>query len=246
MDFWEFLRILLRRWYVVVPVLLVAAGLGVTLPERVPPTYTATGTMLVVGPNDGATEVDNPFRAVGLGGNAEALAILAGDKASKSAVESAGLSTAYSVEQVSLNSPTLVVEAEAGSPEAATETVDFLIDEISTRFEALQAGAAVEPPAFLQVQRLSGEAVPAAVYTGRLRTLLLIAVVGVVTAAMAALAVEGWARRSGRRPSRLRRPRRRARRREPRETDYQTGPVNGERALENNLSPLPDREPTMQ
>ena len=55
MDFWKTLLVLVRRWYVAVPALLVSAGLAAMAYQSIPPKYEATGSVVLLTPTHGAT-----------------------------------------------------------------------------------------------------------------------------------------------------------------------------------------------
>lgn len=55
MDFWATVRVLLRRWYVAVPVLLISLGGTAAVYSSIPTTYESTGTLVLVAPSGGAT-----------------------------------------------------------------------------------------------------------------------------------------------------------------------------------------------
>ncbi|PZF79914.1 hypothetical protein [Jiangella anatolica] len=64
MDLWEALRILARRWFVVVPLLLLTAFGAVNLYSTTEPEYTTTGSILLRGPSVGQDEASglrNPY-----------------------------------------------------------------------------------------------------------------------------------------------------------------------------------------
>jgi uncharacterized protein involved in exopolysaccharide biosynthesis len=53
-DFWKTLLVLLRRWYVAVPALVVSAGLAAMAYQSIPPKYEATGSVALLTPTQGA------------------------------------------------------------------------------------------------------------------------------------------------------------------------------------------------
>lgn len=204
MDLWELLKVMARRWYVVVPVLIVTAIVAITLPPTIDPEYRASGTMILVGPAGTAAEL-NPFLTAGLGTNAEASAIVVQSPNSKAVVAEQGLSTDY---EVQADGPVLVITASAESPSQAVDTVTFVEELLNAQLVDLQTQAAVPAEAQLSVVPLIPEVVATPVYQSRLRVTILTVVIGVLTAVLVAMAVEGLSRhRSG-----ARRPRRESRR----------------------------------
>lgn len=55
MDFAKSLMVLLRRWYVALPALMISLGLAAMVFEAVPPKYSSTGTIVLLTPNTGAS-----------------------------------------------------------------------------------------------------------------------------------------------------------------------------------------------
>lgn len=191
MDLWELLKVMGRRWYVTVPVLLVTAIVAVTLPPTIDPEYRASGTMILVGPA-GTTANLNPFVSAGLGTNAEAAAIVVTSPNSKAIVDEQGLSTDYTVEP---DGPVMVVTALAGSSVEAVNTVTFVEQLLNDQLVDLQTQAAVPEDALLSVVPLIPDVIATPVYQSRLRATILTVVVGVLTTVLLVMAVEGLSRR---------------------------------------------------
>src|ERR1700754_4213547 len=64
MDLWEALRVLARRWFVVVPLLILTAFGAVNLYSATQPEYTVNGSMLLRGPSvsqDEDSGLRNPY-----------------------------------------------------------------------------------------------------------------------------------------------------------------------------------------
>lgn len=208
MDFWELLKVMARRWYVVVPIIAVTAALAVSMPSRVDPSYRANGTVIIVEPAGSAADL-NPFASAGLATNAEALAIVASTPASIAQVTEAGLSTLYTVES---EGSVLQVEAEGDSPGQAADTVRFVEQLLSNQLSQQQASVGAPAESFLTVVPLVDDVAPTAIYDDQRRMRILVVAVGVLVAVLATLATEGLVRMSrARRPRGARgaRPRRR-------------------------------------
>lgn len=67
MDFWKTMGILLRRWYVSVPILVVSLGLGGAVFLSVATQYESTGTLVLTAPPSGGVTQVNPKDATGPG-----------------------------------------------------------------------------------------------------------------------------------------------------------------------------------
>ena len=67
MDFWKTMGVLLRRWYVSVPIFVVSLALGGGVFFMVPTQYESTGTLVLTAPTSGGVTVINPKDATGPG-----------------------------------------------------------------------------------------------------------------------------------------------------------------------------------
>ncbi|MEV6237224.1 hypothetical protein [Lentzea sp. NPDC051838] len=66
MDFWKTIKVLLRRWYVALPVLVLSLGTAGIVFASVPPQYESTGTDLLTVPKAGATVTNDPTKPAGI------------------------------------------------------------------------------------------------------------------------------------------------------------------------------------
>lgn len=139
MELWPSLRVLLRRWYVVVPCLAVTALLAVQLAGQVRPSYKAEGTVVFLRPLHvpaATTGTDNPWQTVDYALNQ--FALLMGQAAASDAfqdrVVAAGGSPTFSVTTSATQAqgsptnqtPTLTLSTTADSPEAAMASYEVL------------------------------------------------------------------------------------------------------------------------
>jgi hypothetical protein len=215
MDFWELLAVMVRRWYVTLPILALTAVLAVTMPARVDPTYRASGTVVLVEPAGNAADL-NPVASAGLNANANALATIATLPDAQSDVAEAGLSTQYTVES---DGSVLVIEAGGATPNEAAETVQFVEQLLTERLNQQQENVGAPVESYLTVVPLIAEPVAVPVYDDQRRVRILVVVAGVLLAAMAAVGVEGLAVR--------RRTRRRAPSKQPDPTKPSAEPADG-------------------
>ncbi|WP_216207651.1 YveK family protein [Amycolatopsis aidingensis] len=155
MDFWSTLRILLRRWYVAVPVFAAALGLAGVAYVSVDPQYESTGTIVLTAPSSGArvtvgeptpAEKINPLLAfdASLTTSAQILIETLQDPATAEQFTGDGEdAVSYEVGNGQLSGPFIVVVATSPTPEGATRTVTQVLDrareELRTRQEALEA-----------------------------------------------------------------------------------------------------------
>lgn len=190
MDLWQVLMILLRRWYVVIPVLLLTAYVANQASGRVDPTYNAYASVFVYVENR-APEGNPPTEQ-----SAQAASVALDAPKVRQRLADAGLSPQYSVRARSRN-PFMDVSVEAGSPEVALETVRGVVNLIPEEFASRpQIYAGRSPLAGqpggprLAIEVLAGPAVEDAAYEGRTRLVVVIAAVGLVAAVLLALLTE--------------------------------------------------------
>ncbi|MFD8498212.1 hypothetical protein [Amycolatopsis sp. NPDC059657] len=155
MDFWMTIRVLLKRWYIALPVFAVSLGLAVAVFLSVSPQYESTGTIVLTGPSTGAkvsvggsqpAEKANPLLVFdgSLTTSAQIVIETLKDPATQKQFETIdGEPAAYEAGNGQLNGPFIVVVATAGSPESAkklaTSVLDLARKELSARQESLQA-----------------------------------------------------------------------------------------------------------
>jgi capsular polysaccharide biosynthesis protein len=156
MDLWDLTRLLFRRWYFAVPILLVSALVAVLVARSVEPDYRATGNaVLIPAPGDpGDAEAraqnkpinrpKNPWGDLGFNalGQAAILQVMRQETLAK--FTSAGLSDSITV-QMDVRSPIFIIEAIGKTPEQATGTVREVIKELSAEVAQQQSSYGVMP-----------------------------------------------------------------------------------------------------
>ncbi len=192
MDFWELLKVLARRWYVVVPVVLVSLVAAVLTSGRVDPTYQASGAVVLMAPSDRTLSSSNAFLALGLATAAEALAIASQDERTRTLVKEAGGAPTYSVASTR-RSPILMIRAEGETPEQAVDTVGLLVNVVTRQLTERQDAVVAPRSSRINLQKLNSELVAAPVYKGAQRVKILVIGGGLALAALAALLLEGLA-----------------------------------------------------
>lgn len=148
MDLLSLIGILLRRWYVVIPVLLLTVLAAWFVHSRVPPEYEASGWVLLETPNLDAT--DDPLPDVDVVGIGDALA-----------AEPEGLPSGVRfVVQAGGTPGQYVVSVAASTAEAAETTATRVVDHISDEVARIQDDAGVEEASKLQVRLITPSIVP--------------------------------------------------------------------------------------
>ena len=152
MDLFTTIRILLRRWFVVVPALLVTAGAAYYAMQAVAPAYEATGAVVLLGPATAGAPVAgepnpapvNPYLEFGgaLETTGEIVSRTLMSEATVSKLAKKGATAAYEVGTGSEGgSPIINLIATDADEQMARKTVNVLITEVSTELERRQAAA---------------------------------------------------------------------------------------------------------
>lgn len=202
MDIWDALRIILRRWYAAVPVLLIFAVASYLSSGRVDAEYRARAHLILLGPNqelpDGATDIPaqqinaylNPCSTCEVVGTAITLALGSGD--ARRAMEDDGWSSEYSL-GMEKRTPLMFIEASSRDGDQAVGTVDVLIDRVSAELETRQADVNAPEQQRITATVLSQDTQPSGSFAAATRVKLALTAVGIAAAAVVAFLVEGAA-----------------------------------------------------
>ena len=156
MDLWDLTRLLFRRWYIALPILLASVLTTSLVGQSVKPDYRATGNVVMIpAPGPPATQTatpepgeksrpNNPWADLGLEalGNAAMLKVL--EKDTLQSLAKAGLSEGITI-QMAPRAPILYVEAVGTSPAQATATVREVIRLLVTKVAEQQRRFGVLP-----------------------------------------------------------------------------------------------------
>ncbi|HEX3647397.1 MAG TPA: hypothetical protein VHV49_03160 [Pseudonocardiaceae bacterium] len=154
MDFWKTMGVLLRRWYVSVPVFVLSVVLAGGVFFAVPTEYESTGTIVLTPPTDGGIVATNPKQATGPGnpllGFEGSLTIttqlliqsLSSPIVQDQIAAKGGVST-YQAGDGGTGGPFVVIIADAPTKAVAQRTVDLALkyaaNELDTRQKDLDA-----------------------------------------------------------------------------------------------------------
>ena len=163
MDLFTTIRILLRRWYVVLPALLLTAGGAAFTMKTVSPSYEATGAVVLLGPATAGAPVAgeptpppvNPY--LEFGGALETTGeILSRSLMSESTVERLAKQGATATYEVGTGSeggsPIVNVIATGPDETAAKRTVSIVIAEVRNELERRQEAAGAPASQFIRVE----------------------------------------------------------------------------------------------
>ena len=207
MDIWDALRVVMRRWYVALPVIIVSAVVITQVGTRVNAEYSAESSFVLVGHSttrsdegDAPSAFVNPYLSFSssLSTTAQVLQLSVSSSEARRTVGEKGLATNYEV-TVASRSPIVNVSVKADDPEVAVDTLDqvaqLLQDELDVRQDVIDAPADER----IGLSVLSEGDAPTTQLGNQNRVRLIFAGVGIASAVAAAFLVEGIAAALGRR-----------------------------------------------
>jgi capsular polysaccharide biosynthesis protein len=215
-DLRTLVRIVARRWIVVIPTLLVALLVGRQLLSSVKPQYEAKGSLLVlckvspptpVGtkPAAGAAACTNPYSGIdaSLSKSALVFATIMTDPAEKKVIGSQHLSTNYTV-TVDPNAPILQIDVKNARPKVAVNTVKAVMAAVPQQILLREARATVQPDQQLATDALSTPVTASALNASKTRAIVAFIALTIAAVLSVALLVESWSQSSQNRRDRRR------------------------------------------
>ncbi len=195
MDLLTALKILLRRWPVVLAGLVLTVFAVVQVGQIVKPTYEAKATVLFKSP--GAA---NPFLEFpqGLEVTADALIVVLQSPVGGKQLEAAGATANYSLERT--NGPIVEITADGATSDSADGTVDLVVQALKDELKNYQATAPADQ--MITVDAIT-EPTSQAKYGSRIRAQFAVGAIGLAATVAAGLAADALMRQ--RQESRLRR-----------------------------------------
>jgi hypothetical protein len=201
-DLRTLLRILVRRWIVVVPTILVAAIIGHQLLASVKPTYEAKGSLLLLTPvtkspalADNAASADgNPFLPIApLDKAAIAFAEVMNNPAKKASIARApSVTKAYTV-SVDQDAPILRVDTKDSRASVAVTTTRAVLTQTVSEIAALERQKGVTASQSIGTEVLSSPTKATALNAARTRALIAFIALAIAAVLSVALLVESWA-----------------------------------------------------
>lgn len=146
MDLLDLLKLMVRRWYVAVPILVVALGGALLVGSSIEPEYKTSAAILLVPPTtqpaapapSAAPAPGNPWLQVGEASMAQAIKISVTTREARDKVVTAGGDQAYEVDLVTRSS-ILTIDVTTTTPERASTTVHAVIELVRAEVAARQA-----------------------------------------------------------------------------------------------------------
>jgi len=207
-DLWDLTRLLLRRWYFAVPMLLASVAVVILTAQTVSPDYKATGYMqLIPAPSSGKLADPkakprpvNPWLDLGFVALGNAAAITVTDQPSLDRLAAQGLSDSVTV-ILDDRTPLFQIEAVGRSKQQATATVRQVI-------KLLQADLLVKQKQYGTVSEdtistlVINDGNTPKVESGKVKRVLIVAAgLGVLITTAATIALDYWLRRRAKRRS---------------------------------------------
>lgn len=208
MDLWDLTRLLLRRWYFAVPMLLASVATVVLAAQTVSPDYKATGYMqLIPAPSTGKIpdpkakpKPANPWLDLGYAALGNAAALTVTDQTSLDNLVRDGFSDSATV-VLNERTPLFEIEAVGDSKEQATGTVRQIVKLLQADIAAKQKQYGALPEDTISTLVINDGSSPEQ-ETGKIKRVVIIAAgIGLLTTTAATIALDYWLRRRSRRPN---------------------------------------------
>ena len=178
MDLWKTIVVLLRRWYVAVPVFVVTLGLAAGTYAAVPMRYQSTGTVVLTSPAEGATSeatkqrgLTNPFLAfdMSLGVSAAIIIQSLSTEAVRKDLGADGADTTYLITGAEIGGPFINVVADSVSEPEANATVKRVLERVQKDLSDRQTALLAPPGTFIKVETVVQPTKPEPQRGGKLR-----------------------------------------------------------------------------
>ncbi|WP_433380407.1 hypothetical protein ACQPZX_15265 [Actinoplanes sp. CA-142083] len=158
MDFWDLTKLVFRRWYIAVPLLLITGFAAVYTTHTVKPDYKATAYVQLVPPPEASIAKDiktlrNPWLDLGLGALNTAATYATVDKKFLDQLRTTGMSDNVVITN-GYPAPIATVEVIGSSQQMATATADVVVKRFNDIVKSLQDDYAVQTPGRILTRRL--------------------------------------------------------------------------------------------
>ncbi|GAA3277845.1 hypothetical protein Dvina_07525 [Dactylosporangium vinaceum] len=202
MDFWDITKLLVRRWQIALPMLLLSVIITAVTMSQVKPDYVATAYVQLVSPNagnrePGAITPDQQNQWIGLGlqtlGNAAIVQVM--DQTVADEFKKNGYAETYTV-TMGESTPLVTFEVTGSSKAQAKETTDALVTKFTDSVEKLQKDNGVSNKAIMITgTRLDAGGNVKKSSSKVKRALVAVAAAGLLLTAGTTIGVDAWLRR---------------------------------------------------
>ncbi|MEU8655714.1 hypothetical protein [Actinoplanes philippinensis] len=202
MDLWDLTRLLLRRWYFAVPMLLVTVGVVVLAAKSVAPDYKAMGYMQLIPAPSAGKQPDpkakpkpaNPWLDLGYAALGNAAAITVTDPTNIEKLDKEGLSDSVTV-VLSERTPLFEIEVIGDSEQQATATVQRVIKMLKDDIAAKQSQYGALEEDTISTLVINDGSAPLQDTGMRKRVLIVAAGLGVLVTTASTIILDYWLRR---------------------------------------------------
>ncbi|NES30522.1 hypothetical protein GCE86_05485 [Micromonospora terminaliae] len=202
MDLWDVTKVLWRRRWIALPMLLVSALVAFYVVSTVRSDYQATGHLTLLPPSQQravdpkATKTPQTVSPWNVYSLADALVIYAGRADVKREFATAGFSEEFTVTIGGTQLPIVEAEVVAPSPEKARATLDRLIDLLGQQLKRLQAPFGVEGGEAITAEVLDSGQNIEVLSSAKKRMLIVVVAIGLVLTVSICLGVDALRRRA--------------------------------------------------
>jgi capsular polysaccharide biosynthesis protein len=205
LDFWDLTKLLVRRWQVALPLLLLSAVATVLTVDRVRPDYVATAYVQLVPPvlkseTPDAPKPDqrNPWLGLGLQtlGNAAIVTVL--DQTVVDHLKATGYSDTFTV-TMGTTTPLVTIDVVGRSERQARDTAEQLVQKFTQSVASLQTAYGVTSADSITARRLDLGTNIKVSDSNVKRALVAVAGAGLLFTAASTVGLDVWLRRRGRR-----------------------------------------------
>ena len=216
MDLWDVVKLLWRRWWISLPLVLLTLAMASYVAFGLKPNYKATGHVTLLPPTTTKPEkpeIPSSASPWNVWSASDALVIYAGRADVKKQLAEAGLSEEFTVQPfrdqyltwttvTTSGLPTIEIEAVASTRAAANATLSRLVDVLTSRLADLQAPYGVRAQEGITAEVLDVGQNGEVVTSGIKRGVIAVVGVGLILTTAASMLVDAIARRRSRRTER--------------------------------------------
>ncbi|MEZ5218831.1 MAG: LamG-like jellyroll fold domain-containing protein [Ilumatobacteraceae bacterium] len=190
MDVGTLIRILIRRWWVVLPLLGLTFGGAFWFSSSVEPAYQTKAAVLLIGPSIQGGQEINPLAEVPrtLNTTAVAIALIVSDTEVRDELSSLGFVPTYTI-TVTPDTPIINVTVRSDSPEGALATLDSVVDFIRVKLDNEQSEFGSPEEQYIRTALLQRSSRAQALYGARDRVVLIVLGLGAALTAVVAVAI---------------------------------------------------------
>lgn len=194
----ELAQSLKRRWYLLLAVTVLAVIATTFIVSRLPATYRANASIVLVPPETTLGDTGNPY--LFLGGLEQSVDVLSRDLGSEQVREQmaqqGGSAASYTVTpDYTTSAPIVLVTTEASSAAAADAMLDAVVDQVPVSLARLQTALAVSGSAQITTQLIARSEKPETVMSGRYRAMVMVGGALMVADVLFVAMVDGLLRR---------------------------------------------------